>query len=125
MAEQAYHRTCLVCGATLQPNAHGPETAPWRCDICCRSYWVAELTQEGRRHFRREQRDFGWGGTPGEVGVRTERDAEVREARARGVSLRREQLGLVSRDVIERLLARHHGRIGSKFEAEMRRQVGE
>jgi len=50
------------------------------------------------------------------------REAEHREAVARGVSLRREQLGLVGWGVIAALLHRHHGRIGSKFEAEMRRQ---
>lgn len=107
MDEVSYHRTCPICGVSLSVNADGPWTPPWRCDPCRQSWWVSELTQEARACFRREQCDFGWGGTKGEKAVRQAVRVECEQAAVRGVSLRREQLGLVSGEILTGLLARH------------------
>jgi len=117
-----YFRGCPICGQELQANAHAPEIAPWRCDECRRSWWVAELTMEARQHFQLHRRDFGYQGTPGHEMVAAGVLAERVAANGRGVSVRRDQLGLVHRDVLAGLLARHPN-IHSNFADEMKMQV--
>ena len=107
MTETAYLRRCPICGRNLLPNSDGWWVPPWKCDECRQSWWVAELTQEARRHFRRDQRDFGVLGSAGYLVVRTAVDAEMEEAEARGVSVRREQLGILPRETLSGLMIRH------------------
>jgi DNA-directed RNA polymerase subunit M/transcription elongation factor TFIIS len=115
MTETAHHKTCPRCGGILHPNIAGPETPPWRCDECHKSYWVAQLTQEARQHFRHAQHDYGWLGSPGHTLVHEAIEVEMREAAARGVSLRREQIGLIGKAELKALMERHKGQIGSGF----------
>lgn len=113
-----YHMLCPRDGSQLLPNAGGPDTPPWRCDECHLSWWVAELSQEARKHYRREQQDWGHMGSAGHKAVREAVHDEMEVAAVRGVSLRREQLGLFSKHTIDLLLERHH--VTSHFHEQMR-----
>lgn len=122
MAEQAYLRTCPADGAPLVPNTDRPEIPPWRCDECHHSYWVAELTTYARLAYRRPQRDFGHLGSKTHKTIRAEVLAELEAACHRGLSVRREQLGLLRPRTMENLLLRGHP-IHPEFEALMRAQL--
>ena len=122
MAEQAYLRSCPADGNPLVPNIDRPEIPPWRCDECHHSYWVAELTQSARDAYRRPQRDYGHLGSKTHKAVRAAVLAELEQACRRGVSLRREQIGLLRPRTIESLLKRGH-RLDPEFEAQMRAQL--
>lgn len=119
MDEVFYHRVCIADGYPLAPNAAGPQTAPWRCDECHTSWWVAELTREAHDAWRLNQGDFGHRGSETYKAIRAAVAIEVEAAMKRGVSLRREQLGLVAPRTIQALLKRGHV-IEKGFEAEMR-----
>ncbi len=118
MAEQPYHQSCVRCGQQLTPNVSGPETPPWRCDHCHLSWWVAELSTHARLHYRSSQQDWGVGSSEHHKSVREEVRKEQEEAARRGISLRREQLGHVSKKTLHSL-AKHH-RISSHFAAMMK-----
>ena len=124
MDEVAYHRTCPICGRGLAPNMDGPWTPPWRCDECHVSWWVAELSVSARLAFRKAQHDWGFPGQPGHESVNDQRDSEMQDANHRGVSLRREQLGLIPASVHAALLKRHP-KIHPEFAAAMRQQAGD
>lgn len=105
MPEQPYIQSCPRCGGPLAPNASGPHTAPWRCDECRQSYYAAELTQDARAAYRMAQRDYGTLGSPAQRQVATAVREETHAAAARGTSLRRDQLGLVTPETMDALLS--------------------
>jgi hypothetical protein len=110
-----------MCGGSLQVNTGGPETAPWRCGECLWSWWTAEVSQDALRHFRRERIDYGDGGTPGLKSVRRAVEVEAELAQIRGVSLRQDQLDLVSTEALSSLLARW--KIHESLAEQMRERV--
>jgi hypothetical protein len=120
--EQAYFKTCPHCGGQLQPNASGPEIPPWRCDDCLVFYWVAELSQEARASYRPAQMDWGHRGSAAHLAVREAVRIEAEQACLRGVSVRREQLGLLDKRSVSGLLRRGHV-IRPDFEHELRQQT--
>ena len=73
MPETAYLRRCLICGRNLIPNSDGWWTPPWKCVECRQSWWVAELSQDARKAFRREQ-----------LGLRPPREPAARGHSGRG-----------------------------------------
>ena len=78
--------TCLKCGGDLTPTALGPQSAPYVCLECHHAYFAAELSQEARPHFRKDQHDFGRH-TPV---IRDQVRVELEAAHARGTSAREE-----------------------------------
>ena len=53
---------CPGCGTLLAPSVGPPDSAPWVCADCRRSFWGAELTPEACQAWRPERRDFGYDG---------------------------------------------------------------
>jgi hypothetical protein len=84
------------------------------------SWWVAELTPEARASFDRERRDHGYAGSPSQKAVREGVRIEAEEAAVRGTCIRREQIGLVPKETLSALLARH--RVAPDFAAQMTAQ---
>lgn len=118
----AYHRSCPHCGCDLKPNALGPDTPPWRCDECHTSWWVAELSQYARQHYNPHKLDWGHRGSEPHLKIRAQVAAELEVAIKRGVSLRREQLGLVLPRTLDALMRRGL-HISKDFLQEMQAQV--
>jgi hypothetical protein len=90
----------------LSPSASNAGTPPWWCPPCRVYYWVAELSQQARESYRYGRHDFGYQNEPGFQAVRAAVENELAEAKDRGVSLRREQIGLVPPATLDALLAR-------------------
>jgi hypothetical protein len=124
MAEH-YHVLCLKCGGDLTAYAGSPDIPPWWCEDCRLFYWTAELTQEARAAYRKEMHDFGHPGSTEHKAVREAVHAEAELAAVRGISLRREQLGLVSKPTLRALIKRHQGRITPHCLAQLTQQTGD
>lgn len=108
MEEVAYHRSCPWCGGNLEANCAAPDTPPWRCDACHWAFWVAQLTPEARNEARPHCFDWGPGHHEATKKIHAAVDAERLEAAIRGVSVRREQFGLLRKEDVAALVARHH-----------------
>ena len=123
MAEESYFRLCLRCGGHLSPVATGPTIPPWMCEQCNIYYWVAELVPEARQSYRYESWDYGEPTSDSHRSIRAAVDNEMQEASHRGVSIRREQLGLISKESLKAVMATQKGRIHPDFEAHMKQQT--
>ena len=99
---ESYAITCPHCGTTLEAVAQNPQTAPWLCRACSVGWWSAELTKEARATYRIERRDF----RPAKP-MRLLVEAEARLAKARGSSLREDQLKLVTTKTVQRVAGGH------------------
>lgn len=108
MEEIAYHRSCPFCGGNVDANCAAPDTPPWRCAACLWSFWVAQMTPEARCSVRPSRLDWGEGHHEATKKIHADVEAERLAAHVRGVSVRREQLGLVNKDDLALLLKRHH-----------------
>lgn len=97
----AYRVTCPYCNGVLYPAAFTPESAPWFCSICHYSWWAAELTEDARKQFRPALCDFGVG--PKLLELQEKVLAEREEARARGTSVRHDQVQLMPLYILKQL----------------------
>lgn len=97
----SYRLTCLYCNGALYPVFFTAESAPWLCVVCSHSWWAAELSEKARIRFRPALCDFGLGAELLELQnlVLHEREA----ARARGSSVRSDQLQLLPLYILQRL----------------------
>jgi hypothetical protein len=76
----------------LYPIVLDPDSAPWFCARCRRSWWVAELREHAAYQPTRD--DFGFG--EGQWAIDRAVETERQEAHARGSSCRPDQLSLLS-----------------------------
>jgi hypothetical protein len=92
MTAVEYDRTCPLCLAALVPLEDRPEVAPWKCEKCLFCFWVAELTEEGRKLFDPAHTPpHNFLSSPYYKSTRPLIDTEIAEARERGTSLRPDQ----------------------------------
>jgi hypothetical protein len=102
LLQPTYRLTCPYCNGHLYPAFFTPESAPWLCSICHNAWWAAELSEGARKMFRPALCDFGINFTMLDSlqnVVLRERD----EARARGTSVRSDQLQLLPLDILQHL----------------------
>lgn len=116
----SYRVTCLWCNGQLYPIAYSPESAPWVCVICGHAWWVSELSEAARKQFRPFFCDFGFGTQlePLEQLVTAERE----EARARGTSVRSDQIQSLPLAILQRLPI--EGEFGDLVKLEITRKGG-
>lgn len=108
-----YPTKCPSCGASLQPVALDPETAPWLCPIFhpgLRGFFTAELTSG---LFRSQHSDFGF--SPDRLTLREAVHAELAAARLRGSSLREDQIGLADVSLLQ--FVHDHQQVHESFRA--------
>jgi hypothetical protein len=117
-----YRLTCPYCNGALYPVFFTPESAPWLCVICNHSWWATELSEKARARFRPELCDFGFGEelAAQQDLVLKERDA----ARARGTSVRSDQLQLLPLYILERLPRPTTEGFGELLQLEITRKGG-
>lgn len=125
MSEQplnpTYRVTCPWCNNALYPIAFTPESAPWVCVVCSNAWWAAELSEEARKRFRPAVCDFGIG--PGLLELQAKVLQEREEARARGTSVRHDQVQLLPLYVLQRL-PQEEGEFGDLVKREIARKAG-
>ena len=118
-----YRVTCPYCNGHLYPAFFTPESAPWLCSICHNAWWASELTEQARKLFRPALCDFGI-----DYGLRdtlektviTERD----DARARGTSVRSDQLQLLPLSILQRIPRPTTEGFGGLLQLEITRKGG-
>jgi hypothetical protein len=117
-----YRLTCPWCNGVLYPIAFTPESAPWVCVICSHAWWAAELSETARKQFRPSFCDFGWGAAlePLQALVEQEREA----ARARGTSVRSDQLQSLPLSILQRLPGPTTEGFGELLKLEITRKGG-
>ena len=87
-----YAPECPSCHMALYPIVLDPDSAPWFCARCRRSWWVAELREHAAYQPMRD--DFGFG--EGQWAIDRAVETERQEAHARGSSCRPDHLSLLS-----------------------------
>lgn len=96
-----YRVTCPYCNGALYPAFFTPESAPWLCVICHNAWWAAELSEKARTIFRPALCDFGIGEDLAFLQQLV--IAERGVARARGTSVRSDQLQSLPLYILQRL----------------------
>lgn len=96
-----YRLTCPYCNGHLYPAFFTPDSAPWLCSICHQAWWATELSEEARARFRPALCDFGIG--PGLLELQALVLEERELARARGTSVRADQLQLLPLNILQNL----------------------
>lgn len=122
LSNPTYRLTCPYCNGALYPVSFTPESAPWLCVICAHSWWAAELSETARKIFRPALCDFGIGEPLATLqeAVLAERD----EARARGTSVRSDQLQLLPLYVLKQMPKRTTKVFGKLLKLEITRKGG-
>ncbi len=118
-----YRLTCLYCNGALYPVFFMPESAPWLCTICHHSWWATELSEQARKMFRPALCDFGINYDLVDTlhkAVFMERD----NARARGTSVRTDQLQLLPLHILQRLPRPTMESFGEMIQLEITRKGG-
>lgn len=119
----SYRTTCPKCDGALYPVVLDPESAPWLCVICRRSWWVAELLENVRPLFRRLEGDFGFNDGARTIARNVEKERE--DARLRGSSCRPDMVALVPLEGLKRLSTRTlRADLRSALRAELKRREG-
>lgn len=98
---------CPSCGQPLHVAVSTPDSAPWLCprDVGCgRGFWSAELTEEARAVYRATHHDWRAQGGKVEKAIRDAVAKEQAEARERRVSVRPDQLHLLTTRLLEQAL---------------------
>ena len=88
-----YRVTCPWCNGALYPVVLDPASAPWVCVICRHGWWVAELVESARVHFRPAFCDFGFRDPARQITADVIDERMV--AHERNTSCRSDQLALV------------------------------
>lgn len=117
-----YRLTCLYCNGALYPVFFTPESAPWLCPICSHSWWAAELSEPARARFRPATCDFGIG--PGLLELQELVHQEREVARARGTSVRADQLQLLPLYILRNLPLPTTEKFGDLLKLEIIRKGG-
>jgi hypothetical protein len=117
-----YRLTCPYCAGALYPAFFTSESAPWLCVICHNSWWASELSEAARKQFRSALCDFGFGQSLLELHdlVLQERES----ARARGTSVRVDQLQLLPLHILQRLPGPTTKEFGELLKLEISRKGG-
>jgi len=106
---ETYSASCPRCSAGLTAVVQGPDSAPWLCRPCRRGWWAVELTAGSRAIYRKERDDF----RPA-LATRIAVEQEGALARARGTSMREDQVALVPAATLRAIAA---GRISQNLAA--------
>lgn len=92
---------CPNCGYALHPVVLYADSAPWLCDVCCRGWFVAELTQPTTWVKMLQCHTYeAWPALSATL------DQEVAAARTRGTSVIVDQVGLLALAQLTWLAAR-------------------
>lgn len=116
-----YRTTCPYCNAVLYPAVFTPDSAPWICVICHHAWWATELSEEARKQFRPALCDFGYGMKLVELQEKVLAEREA--ARARGTSVRSDQVQLLPLHLLQRL-PQDEGEFGDFVKIEITRKGG-
>ena len=96
-----YKTDCPQCGKELQPVALGPDTAPWLCGPtgCSLGFFACELTATARKSWGHHGFIHG----PHSEQLHADRLAEFAQSVSRGTSLREDQIGIASTELLQSL----------------------
>ena len=94
-----YKTDCPQCGKALQPVALSPQTAPYLCSGCSLGFFACELTPTARKSWGHHGFIHG----PHSEQLHADRLSEFTQSVSRGTSLREDQIGIASTELLKTL----------------------